>query len=217
VLQVITLAVSPFQSNCHLIFNPETREALVIDPGDDAPIIIEALEKEYLKLVAIWNTHGHIDHINANQQLHEISKAEICIHQFDAPMLESEINSGASLFGLPFSPSKASKTWVGGENIELLGTTWQIMHTPGHSAGCCCYVCPQEEIMFAGDLLFQGSIGRTDLPGGDPEAMTETLRNLFNDWGQDKWKVYCGHGPSTTLADERDSNMYVRQAMMVGL
>jgi glyoxylase-like metal-dependent hydrolase (beta-lactamase superfamily II) len=117
------------------------------------------------------------------------------------------------LFGLPFNPSKADKTWKGGDELEAMGRQWKVFHTPGHSPGSCCIVCDAENLLLGGDLLICGSIGRTDLPGGDEDQMSESLRGLFEDWGKDAWRVYGGHCGPSTIGRERASNMDARYMM----
>lgn len=215
-LTIQPLTVSPFQSNCYLVQNPESREIIVVDPGGDGAIILDAIEKLGGKVVAIWNTHGHIDHINANAAVKDAHGAPITIHEIEAPWLESEMLCGAALFGIPFHATKADHLWKGGEEFTALGCQWKVYHVPGHSPGSCAIVCDEENIFLGGDLLFRGSIGRMDLPGGSPAQMTGSLRGLFNDWGKDEWRVYCGHGPATSIAEERAGNFLVREALQHG-
>lgn len=212
-----SIPVGPLQANCHILHNQETNEAIVVDPGDDAADINQFLDTLACRVVAIWNTHGHLDHINGNAGVQAATKAPISIHQAAAPCLSSSLYSGADWIGIPLNPSKADTLWQGDETLTALGQEWKIRHTPGHSPGCCVIVCEAENLMVAGDLLFRNSIGRTDLPGGNPELMTQSLRGLFNDWGQDQWRVLTGHGPNTTIAEERRSNPFVRDALGQGL
>lgn len=215
-LKIHSLTVSPFQSNCHLVQNEELGEMIVVDPGDDAPVIIDKINSLQGKVTEIWNTHGHIDHINANAPVKEKYGVPLSIHEIEAPWLESEMLCGAALFGLPFHPSKAETTWKGGEEFQALGHSWKTYHVPGHSPGSVLIVCDEENVVLAGDLVFRGSIGRMDLPGGSPEDMTRSLRSLFDDWGRDEWRIFCGHGPSTTVGTERVQNPLVREALERG-
>ncbi|CAN5323475.1 MBL fold metallo-hydrolase [soil metagenome] len=216
-LEIHSIPVGPIQANCHILRDSETGRMVVVDPGDDAEEIAKYLKRLGGTVEAIWNTHGHIDHINGNAGVKAANGAPISIHESVAQALESPILSGASWTGIPFNPSKADHTWKGGEILDALGREWSVRHAPGHSLGCCLITCEGEKLMVGGDVLFAGSIGRTDLPGGNPAVMTETLRMLFSGWAKDEWTVLPGHGDSTTIGAERRSNPYVREALGPGL
>lgn len=216
-LGVTTIETGPFQANCHVLWDEERKECIVVDPGDDGPDLVEFLRSRGDTVVEIWNTHGHIDHINANAALKAaFPAAPIRIHALEQAWLGSALLCGASHFGLPFHPSKADFTWADGDTLEALGRRWRVHHTPGHSPGLCCLVCEEEKLLIAGDLLFQDSIGRTDLPGGSWDAMEASLRALFTGWGRDDWEVLPGHGPNTTVGRERSRNPFVREVLRRG-
>lgn len=216
-LRVHSIPLGAFQTNCHILEDVERREAVVVDPGDEGEELLAFIKKLGVRVVAIWNTHAHLDHIGANAALQKATGAPLSIHRLSAPALGSAVLSGAAMFGFPFTPSKADILWNGGEVLEVLGRKWLVRHNPGHSVGCCSIICEAENLMIGGDLLFQGAIGRTDLPGGSPEVMTASLRALFNDWGKDEWTVLTGHGDNTTIGEERTSNFLVRLALSEGL
>lgn len=203
------ITVGPLGSNCYLLQNTETKEIAIVDPGEEPEVILGAAGKLGGKVVAIWNTHAHIDHINANAPVQEATGAPISIHELEADWLPSAEKTLAVWAGIPFRPSKADHIWRDGDHFEALGGRWSVRHVPGHSPGGCAIICDGENLFVGGDLLFQGSIGRMDLPGGSEEAMRESLRGLFQDWGKDSWRVLPGHGPVTTIANERRSNPFL--------
>ena len=212
-IEVHSLVVGPISANCHILHHAETAEAVVVDPGDDAPVILEFLQRIGARVVAIWNTHAHIDHINANAAVKAATGAAISIHRGEADWLPSPAKTLAVWAGVDFHPSEADHLWEDGQELTVLGEKWFVHHTPGHSPGMCCIVCPAAELMLSGDLLFRSSIGRTDLPGGDPDAMEQSLARLFGDWGRDSWRVYSGHGGPTTIGQERRTNPFVNVPM----
>ncbi len=205
-IEVHSIPVGFFQTNCHILHHPERKEIVVVDPGDEASILIEFIEKLDGDLVEIWNTHGHFDHINANAELIEKYRAPLSIHELEADWLQSADKCLASMAGLPFKPSKADRIWKGGDEFEALGEKWRVYHNPGHSPGSCSIVCDAQNIMMAGDFLMQGTLGRCDLPMGNEQDMIRSMRALFNDWGKDSWRVYSGHTPMTTIGRERVAN-----------
>ncbi|MBI1290703.1 MBL fold metallo-hydrolase [bacterium] len=216
-LQVHQLTVGPLEENCYFLVNEDRREAIVVDPGDEGAVILSHIKNLGVRVSAIWNTHAHFDHIGANAVVAAQTGAPILIHAIEAPWLESEMLCGAALFGAPFVPSKATGTWADGDQFEALGTQWIVRHAPGHSPGLCALISNDEKLVVGGDLLFKGSVGRMDLPGGSAAAMTQSLRSLFNDWSKDDFRVLPGHGPVTTIGQERKSNWLVQEALGPGL
>jgi len=212
-LKIHQLTVGDLQENCYLIENPERREAVVVDPGDEAGVILGQIKALGVRVSAIWNTHAHFDHIGANAAVADATGAPILIHQLEAAWLESADLCGASLFGFPFRPSKASGTWADGDQFEALGAQWIVRHAPGHSPGLCAIISSGDKIVVGGDLLFRDSVGRMDLPGGSPAAMTNSLRSLFGHWAEDDFVVLPGHGPMTRIGRERTQNMLVKLAL----
>ncbi len=201
------LVVGPIEANCYLIGCPDTLEAAVIDPGGDPPKIIEAIKANKLKVKYIINTHGHIDHIEANGKVQEATGAQILIHKNDAPMLTSpRLNLSTFVGGNIASPAADWELQEGDEIKIGQQITLQVIHTPGHSPGSICLQCTGD-ILISGDTLFAGSIGRTDFPGGSYEQLIEGVREkLFV--LPDAVVVYPGHGPSTTIGFEKKSNPF---------
>jgi glyoxylase-like metal-dependent hydrolase (beta-lactamase superfamily II) len=211
-LKIETMAVGPLQANCHLVMNEVTKEVVVVDPGDEARRILDVVKRRGGRVVAIWLTHAHIDHIGGAAAVHRETAAPVTIHPLEKAWLGDAMLCGATWIGLPFEPVAHHALWSDGQSFTALGAEWKVLHTPGHSPGSVCLICEAEEIAIVGDLVFRGSIGRMDLPGGSEDAMRKSLQRFF---AQEKdLRIYCGHGPSTTMAVERRSNEFVR--MMVG-
>lgn len=202
-----TLEVGPIMANCYILGCEETKEAVVIDPGDDSDRILMALGKLGLKVKYIINTHGHFDHVGANKSMKRATGASIMIHEGDAPML-NKISTEATMFGLSAENSpEPDKTIDEGDKITFGNITLKVLHTPGHSPGG--VALHTEGIVFVGDTLFSGSIGRTDLPGGDFKTLISSVKNkLFT--LDDSTRVLCGHGPETTIGREKLYNPFFR-------
>jgi glyoxylase-like metal-dependent hydrolase (beta-lactamase superfamily II) len=194
-------------ANCFILGCESTREAVVIDPGDDADQILMAVAKLDLKVKYLINTHGHFDHVGANKRMKEVTGAEIAIHPDDEPMLD-ELSRSASMFGLSAENSPPADILLkDGDEIKFGDITLQVIHTPGHSKGGVSLFTPGH--LFSGDTLFAGSIGRTDLPGGDYDTLISSIKEklLILD---DDTRVYTGHGPETTIANEKRMNPFLR-------
>ncbi len=201
------LEVGPIMANCFIIGCEETKEAIVVDPGDDADRILMALAKLELKVKYLVNTHGHFDHVGANKRMKEVTGAILAIHSGDAPML-SELSQSASMFGLSAENSpEPDLVLKDGDEISFGKITLRVIHTPGHSQGGICLYT--EGHLFAGDTLFARSIGRTDLPGGNFDTLIASIKDklLILD---DDTVVYTGHGPETSIGQEKQMNPFLR-------
>ncbi len=212
-IEVIALPVGPIQANCYLIRNSDTNEGLIVDPGDEGRRIVKEIDSRGITAQAIWLTHAHFDHVCGCEQVKSSLNLSVSIHQKESKWLEDGTLNGATLFGLPFTPSRADHLWNGEEKLHALGYEWEIKHAPGHSPGSCCLLCSSEKIVIGGDVLFKGSVGRTDLPGGSWDILAGTLRKLVTDWTEDDWRVYPGHGAPTTIGEEKKSNPFVLEAL----
>lgn len=201
-----TLVVGPIMANSFVLGCEETHEAAVIDPGDEADRILLALAESDLSLKYIINTHGHLDHVAANKRLKEITGAPILIHPLDAPML-NQVASSAAAWGIAAENSPPpDRELEEGDKVTFGKINLRVIHTPGHTPGGIS-LCTDREV-FVGDTLFAGSIGRTDFPGGSFEMIKKSIRQkLFA--LDDDFTVYPGHGPTTTIAEERRSNPFV--------
>ena len=186
---IVRMMVGPIQANCYIVGCRKTGEAVVIDPGAEVPRIVAEIVKRELTIRYILNTHGHWDHTGGNQELKRITSAPLLIHEGDAPQLGE--------------PPDAHLT----EGQELVFGTYslQVLHTPGHSPGGVCLA--GKGVVFTGDTLFAGSIGRTDLPGGDYRSLLKGVRSkVFR--LEDHVRVYPGHVPSSTVGHEKAHNPF---------
>lgn len=200
------LAVGPMMSNCFILGCDQTREAAVIDPGDDTDRILFTLAESKLAAKYIINTHGHFDHVGGNQRMKHATGAEILIHPEDAPMLNMIAASGAS-FGMHTENSPPpDRLLADGEGIDFGKISARVLHTPGHSPGSISLYT--DSVVFVGDALFAGSIGRTDFPGGDHDLLIASIQNKLFALGDDV-RVFTGHGPETTIGREKRYNPFV--------
>ena len=202
------LAVGPLMANCIILGCEKTKEAVVIDPGDETDKIIRSLADLGLKVKYIINTHGHFDHVGGNRKMKDATGADILIHTLDAPML-CEISAGAASFGLSAQDSPPPDHMLeDNESISFGNITLKVIHTPGHSQGGISLYTDGN--VFVGDTLFAGSIGRTDLPGGDYDTLISSIhKKLFV--LEDDVHVFSGHGPQTTIGREKRYNPFTRQ------
>ena len=202
------LPVGPLQCNCSIIGDEATREAMVIDPGDDIDDLLAIIAKHNLKVKQIVITHAHIDHVGGAMKLRAATGAPILLNQNDYALLQM-LDVQAQWLGM-VDPGQVAidHSVTTGETIAAGSHTAQILHTPGHTEGSICLYFPAEKKLIAGDTLFAGSIGRTDLPGG---SMQKILRSLHNTVLAlpDETVVVPGHGDLTTIGEERASNPFL--------
>jgi len=205
------LTVGPLQGNCYLLADERTSEAAVIDPGGEGEKIRALLEKEGWKPVALINTHAHIDHTAANKFLKEIYDLPLLIHSADGDSL-TDPNLNLSLLGLGSSDSPPPDRTLGaGDEIKIGGLVLSVLHTPGHSPGSICLRLRGDsspDIIFTGDTLFAGGVGRTDFPGGSTEELMESIRQKLLTLPDDS-VIYPGHGPPSTIGREKSSNPFL--------
>jgi glyoxylase-like metal-dependent hydrolase (beta-lactamase superfamily II) len=201
------LIVGLLEVNCYILGDEETKEAVVIDPGGDEDEILEVLNHNKFQLKLIIDTHGHFDHVDANQPLKEATGAQIAIHALDAPALSQPSQEALFFTGNRLRRSEADILLKEGDILTFGKYRLQVLHTPGHTPGSISLVLENHTYVYVGDLLFAGSIGRTDFPGGDYGALINAVRTKIFPLG-DNYTVYPGHGPVTTVAQERKYNPF---------
>lgn len=202
-----TRIVGPLGVNCYIVGDEKTREAIVIDPGGDAREILDVLRREQLKVVAVVATHAHFDHLLALDELRATTRAPFVLHADEAPMLAGA-SLGARLFGFVFKqPAPPEQLVREGDEVRVGSLAFRVLHTPGHSPGGMCLL--HDRIVFVGDTLFQGGIGRTDLPGGDYGTLMRSIRDKLLTLPDDTI-VYPGHGDPTTIGEEKQLNPFLQ-------
>jgi len=201
------LMVGLLEVNCYILGDEETKEAVVIDPGGDEDEILEALNFHGLQLKTIIDTHGHFDHVDANQPLKDATGAAIAIHEADAAMLAKPSAEAMFFTGNRLRLSAADILLKEGDVLSFGKYRLKVLHTPGHTPGGISLVMEGNTLVYVGDLLFQGSIGRTDFPGGSFEDLINAVKTKIFPLG-DNYTVYPGHGPATTVGQERKYNPF---------
>jgi len=205
-MDVRMVTVGMVQENCYVFGREGSDRALVVDPGDEAPRILEAIGDR--RVEAILLTHTHFDHVGAVAPLARETGAPVYVPELEKPVL-ADINSFVPFPGFgPFESWDAEHTLQGGETLELAGLEIQVIYTPGHSPGHMSFSIADEAALFSGDVLFQGSVGRTDLPGGDWPTLLESIRTLV-ELLPSETMVYPGHMGVTSLGAERASNPFL--------
>ncbi len=201
--------VGPLHCNCTILGDEVTREAIVVDPGDNIPEILSRLQKHGLTLRQIIITHAHIDHVGGAVQLKRATGAPVFLNQKDLGLL-SAMEMQAGWIGVPtpeVAPPDASAE--DGLAVGLAALPGEVIHTPGHTPGSICLLFHKQNLLLAGDTLFAGSIGRTDLPGGDGRQILRSLRDRLLIL-PDTTRVLPGHGPETSIGEERQSNPFLQ-------
>jgi hydroxyacylglutathione hydrolase len=209
-MDVRMLTVGPVQENCFIARKDGAREALVIDPGDEPERIIKLLDELDASVEAILITHTHFDHVGAVAPLARHTNAPVWCPQLETQVL-ADIMSYVPWPGFgPFESYDADHTVSGGEKLELAGLEIDVIFTPGHSPGHVSYSIGDEKALFSGDVLFKGSVGRTDLPGGDWPTLARSIAGLLDALPEDT-QVFPGHMGLTTLGGERATNPFLRE------
>lgn len=202
--------VEPFMKNGYLVVSPDSYEAVYIDPGDEAPKLLEWATKHKTRIVAIANTHGHLDHISGIRTVKDKFDVPIYLHPADAE-LYSQLSQQAAWFGLNYPPAPpVDRFYEDGDLLQIGELAFRVHHTPGHSPGGVCLELGAH--VFCGDLIFLDSIGRTDLPGGSYQTLIKSIREKLLPLGDEKI-LHCGHGPDTTIGRERTENPFLKETI----
>ena len=206
-IDVRSFTVGPLAENAYLVRAEGSDQAVMIDPGDEAPRLLAGLRESGAELAAILLTHTHIDHVGAVSPLARETGAPVYCPQAEAFVL-ADIASWTPFGFPPADPYDADVTVSGGERLELAGLDIDVIFTPGHSPGHVSFSIPEEQALFSGDVLFQQSVGRTDLPGGDAPTLMRSIAQLL-DTLPDETRVHPGHMSATTLGRERTQNPFL--------
>jgi glyoxylase-like metal-dependent hydrolase (beta-lactamase superfamily II) len=201
--------VGPVQCNCSVIGDEATHEAMVIDPGGDVERILDVVAQHGLTVKQIVLTHAHIDHVGGVMQLKKLTGAPLAMHPGDQPLLDMMPSQAAWLGMQPPEPVVVDRWLNDGDMVTVGGLTARVIHTPGHTEGGICLYFEAEGKLIAGDTLFAGSVGRTDLPGGNYEKLMASLHTRVMAL-PDVVEVTCGHGPMTYIGVERESNPFLQ-------
>ena len=206
---LITLPVGLIETNCYVIGCEETKQGAIIDPGGHPQRILAEVKRRGLAIQYVLDTHGHFDHTDANGAVVKATGAPLAIHPLDKPILQA--SGGASWFGMVAAPGPPPDLELqDGDLLNVGKLCLQVLHTPGHTPGHVCFFEPAQGILFDGDVLFYRGIGRTDLPGGNWQQLFDSIRRVLFSL-PNTTMVYPGHGPATTIGDERRLNPWLSE------
>ena len=206
---VETIPVGPLQCNCTILGDLVSRKAIVVDPGGDSEILLERLVELNLQVERIIHTHAHLDHFLASGKMKEATGAKLALHREDL-FLWDMLEDQCRMFGIPFEPPPPPDQWLENEEeIDLNDLQGKALHTPGHTPGSMCFLFESQKLLIAGDTLFQGSIGRTDLWGGDFKKIEKSIQEKLYTLDEET-TVITGHGESTSIGHEMRANSIVR-------
>jgi glyoxylase-like metal-dependent hydrolase (beta-lactamase superfamily II) len=204
--QILTCPVGILQTNCYLLINNQTREAVIIDPGAESLKIQKTCRELNLTPVAILLTHGHFDHFIAADKIRQAYSIPVCIGEMEKELLADAVMNGSRMIRALDAALSADSFFTDDERLDIAGLSIRVIHSPGHTPGGACFYLEDENILISGDTLFRDSFGRTDMPGGDIGALAATIINqLFTLPGTTV--VYPGHGEKTTVEYEKQRNM----------
>jgi hydroxyacylglutathione hydrolase len=208
--KALIVPVTPFQQNCTLLWCEVTKRAVVIDPGGDLPEVERAITRAGVSVDKIWLTHGHVDHVAGATDLKTNLKVSIeGPHKDDLFLLQHVAETGRS-YGMWNASNVTPDRWLEeGDQVQIGELTFDVLHCPGHSPGSIIYFNPVQRLAMVGDVLFAGSIGRTDLPGGDYQQLIESIKDKLLPLGDDV-AIISGHGPTSTIGHERATNPFLQ-------
>ncbi len=206
-----TLPVGPFQANCYILGEATGKNGIVVDPGAEFDKIWDRISKHQLLIEKVVLTHAHGDHIGALSELLDQTKVELLLHQDDYPMLTDSRKNGSADYGYPVSVNYPAKFLNEGDLIECGDVKLKVFHTPGHTPGGICLLA--DKLLFTGDTLFYGSIGRTDFPYSSLQKLLASISDKLMPLG-DEIKIYPGHGPSSTLGWEKQYNPFLQSSFL---
>lgn len=209
-MKIETIVVGPLQVNCYLIYDEETKETIIVDPGDDADLIIERIESLELMPLEMWLTHGHFDHLGAASKLFEKYSIPLYLSDLDYNLYKNALEH-ANMFGLSvdFPPSKPCFFNMKIAKRDLGHSTIEIIPTPGHSQGSVSFYIKASNVLLTGDLIFEAAVGRTDLPGSSYKQLENSILQQVYTKG-DACRILPGHGPDTTVSREKRHNPFVK-------
>jgi hydroxyacylglutathione hydrolase len=210
-LQAGIIPVTPFEQNCTVLFDPDTMEGVIVDPGGDVDVILQTVQENDIRLKEIWLTHGHLDHAGGALDLKEALGIPIVgPHKDDLPLLQS-LETSVKRFGVDFKVRNVTpdRFLEEGDTVSFGEHVFEVFHTPGHAPGHVIYFNRAQNFAHLGDVLFNGSIGRTDLPGGDHQQLLDSIKNKVLPLGDDVGFI-CGHGPGSKIGEERRNNPFLR-------
>jgi glyoxylase-like metal-dependent hydrolase (beta-lactamase superfamily II) len=214
-MRVQIVPVTPFQQNCAVLWDEATKRGVVVDPGGDAPRIHAAVQHEAVVVERILLTHGHLDHAGGAAELQRLLATSERPVPIEGPDLRDRflldgIAAQAAVLGVPGLANAAPDRWLAeGDQVEIAGAPFDVLHCPGHTPGHVVFVNREARFAILGDVLFQGSVGRTDFPYGDHEALIASIRAKLLPLGDDV-RFLCGHGPGSTIGAERRTNPFLR-------
>ena len=204
-----TFPVPPLGCNCTILGDPITKQAIIVDPGGAHETILKQVQEMGLTIVSVVHTHAHFDHFLASGAIKHATDATLCLHPDDRRLWEM-LDVQCRMFGIPYVPAPLPEYWLHDEEKIIVGGVEGVaLHTPGHTPGSMCFFFPSDALVVAGDTLFRGGIGRTDLWGGDGEAIQRSIRERLYTLEEDT-RVVTGHGPETQIGFERENNPFVQ-------
>lgn len=208
-MSILTLPLGPIQTNCFILGDDTTKDAVVFDPGDEGDKVLKLLQKQGWTLRAVVLTHAHFDHIGGVAEIVAATNVPVALHRLELPLLK--LRGGAALFGLTMPPCPEPTLWLEpGTPLTIGPFQFEVLFVPGHTVGHVALYCAAERAVFSGDVLFADSIGRTDLPGGHYDTLMHSIHDVLFKLPDDT-QVCCGHGPVTTIGREKRENPFVAE------